>query len=137
MRPKFARGNPGRPKGAFNKRTLEAQELATALIDGDPDYLEGLKARIKARKAPRDAQLLRTFSRRNLRLATRAARSIQGPPRKTGNMVATGRYTPTANGSEGIRNSSTTTAIPAPIATSVHGSDCASTPSMTSLMSVA
>ena len=42
MRPTFQRGNPGRPKVGLGKRTREAQELATALIDHDPAYLEGL-----------------------------------------------------------------------------------------------
>ena len=32
MRPKFPRGNPGRPKGALNKRTREAQELAADAV---------------------------------------------------------------------------------------------------------
>ncbi len=58
MKPKFQHGNPGRPKGALNKRTQEAQELAAALIDGDPAYLEGLKRRIKAGKAPHMETLL-------------------------------------------------------------------------------
>ena len=58
MKPKFQPGNPGRPKGALNKRTQEAQELAAALIDGDPGYLEGLKRRIKAGKAPHMETLL-------------------------------------------------------------------------------
>ncbi len=58
MRPKFPRGNPGRPKGALNKRTREAQELAAALIDGDPSYLEDLQCRIKAGKAPHMETLL-------------------------------------------------------------------------------
>ena len=48
----------GRPKGALNRRTREAQELAAALIDGDPEYLENLKQRIKAGKAPHMEQLL-------------------------------------------------------------------------------
>ena len=52
-------GNPaGRSKGALNKRTQEAQELAASLIDGDPAYLEGLKRRIKAGKAPHMETLL-------------------------------------------------------------------------------
>ena len=45
----------------MNKRTREAQELASALIDGDPDYLEGLKERIKAGKAPHMEVLLWHF----------------------------------------------------------------------------
>ena len=58
MRPRFQVGNPGKPKGALNKRTREAQELAAALIEGDPLYLEDLKRRIKAGKAPHMETLL-------------------------------------------------------------------------------
>ena len=58
MRPKFQSGNPGKPKGALNKRTREAQELAAALIEDDPAYLEGLKRRIKAGQAPHMETLL-------------------------------------------------------------------------------
>ena len=58
MKPKFQPGNPGRPKGALNKGTREAQELAAALIEGDPAYLKGLMRRIKAGKAPHMEPLL-------------------------------------------------------------------------------
>ena len=58
MRPTFQPGNPGRPKGALNKRTREAQELASALIESEPAYLEGLKRRIKAGRAPHMETLL-------------------------------------------------------------------------------
>ncbi len=45
-------------QGALNKRTREAQELAAALIEGDPTYLEGLKSRIKVGQAPHMERLL-------------------------------------------------------------------------------
>ena len=41
-------GNPtGRPRGALNKSTLEARQLATSLID-DPLYLDALRRRLIA-----------------------------------------------------------------------------------------
>lgn len=47
----FEKGNPGRPKGAKNKTTVEVRELAKRIVE-DRAYLEGLAARINAGKAP-------------------------------------------------------------------------------------
>ena len=69
--------------------------------------------------------------------AVRSASSRSRPPRKIGTIVATGRYTPTAKARTGSLNASAASAIPTPIATSVHGSTLSRTPSMTSFISVA
>ena len=46
---RFKAGNPGRPKGALNKATLEIKAFARALV-ADPTYREKLLKDFKARK---------------------------------------------------------------------------------------
>jgi len=53
----FEKGHGGRPKGAENKVTREARELALSIVQ-DAVYLANLKVRIEAGKAPQMEPLL-------------------------------------------------------------------------------
>lgn len=59
--PKFGKGNPGRPKGAVNKATREIKEFAREVLE-DPEYVESLKARIKAGEASHMEVLLAHYA---------------------------------------------------------------------------
>jgi hypothetical protein len=53
----FAKGQGGRPRGTLNTITVEVRDLARSIVE-DPSYLEKLKQRIIAGKAPHMEQLL-------------------------------------------------------------------------------
>ncbi len=48
----------GRPKGARNKTTQAIAELSRGLTFDDPEYVEGLRKRLRAGKAPHMETLL-------------------------------------------------------------------------------
>lgn len=50
----------GRPKGALNKTTREIKDIADGLLS-DPAYLESLRRRLHAGKAPHMEQLLHHY----------------------------------------------------------------------------
>lgn len=59
--PKFAPGNPGRPRGAKNKSTREIQAFSRELLE-DPAYVKSLRERLKDGKAPHMETLLSHYA---------------------------------------------------------------------------
>jgi hypothetical protein len=56
-------GNPaGKPKGAVNRVTAQARELASRIVDS-PEYLESLRARVIAGEAPQMEVLLWAYAK--------------------------------------------------------------------------
>jgi hypothetical protein len=56
VNPNLKRGGPGRPPGTPNKITRAARDLAENILDDE--YIERLKQRVKAGKAPHMETLL-------------------------------------------------------------------------------
>jgi hypothetical protein len=59
--PKFQKGNPGKPKGAISKATRDIREFARECMEA-PDYVQRLKARLAAGKAPHMETLLAHYA---------------------------------------------------------------------------
>lgn len=47
MPKKFAKGNPGKPKGAENKTTKAAKELFVSIMEGQVDHIENALDKIR------------------------------------------------------------------------------------------
>jgi hypothetical protein len=54
---KFKKGEGGRPKGVLNKATREIKDFARKFLES-PDYVDGMKRRVIAGRAPHVEVLL-------------------------------------------------------------------------------